>query len=396
MTPDKPFDLAVGAVIPPSLRSSLNRMLKSTTRLIVSELADGKKEKRNGLKITNTPGGYPRESLEEIVAAIAAMMHVAWLDQETIDPEVGPPPMEFVVTAEHYDSNNKRKRTEFTVTYHGGEGGYDDVADESFTLEERTQQRCVESLERQLAIANDTLERANDMLLRLIEKQSQAMSSQGEAASATMQQAIPMFFGGVQSMLNAKFMEYDRGAAEAKEKATTERLMGTLRTVAPFLAMGAAQIIAHKSGVPREAIMGMIAPLLGALGGSGVPTEAAAAPASEPASTSAEDSTSIADDERPPEHLLAAFASGLGESLSNTQRRELAKRFKPAQLQALDDLFCAETDDEAAAAYDAVVKKAGAELLKLQELLSEEQRGTLAYFMQAMAQYKAARAVPPA
>jgi hypothetical protein len=369
-------------------------MLKSTTRLIVSELVDGKKEKRNGLKLTNTPGGYPRESLEEIVAAIATMMHMAWLEQETLDPEVGPPPMEFVVTGEHYDSNNKRKRTDFTVTYHGGEGSYDDVADETFTLEERTQQRCVESLERQLAIANDTLERSNEMLLRLIEKQSQAMSSQGEAASATMQQAIPMFFGGVQAMLNAKYMEFDRGAAEAKEKATTERLLGTLRTVAPFLAMGAAQIIAHKSGVPRESIMGMIAPLLGALGGAGMPTAAESSAQSEPASSSDDDSTSVEGDERPPEHLLAAFASGLGESLSNPQRREIAKRFKPAQVQALDDLFCASTDDEAASAYDVVVKKAGAELIKLQELLSEEQRGTLAYFMQAMAQYKAARAVP--
>jgi hypothetical protein len=362
MTPDEPYVADFPVAVPPRLRHLLNQNLPKATRVVVND-GDGKKV--NGIRLTNTHGGLPDESLDSIAEAVTAIMHIAWRDQETEDPDIGMPPMDFTVVCEHtVKRGGKRTRLSFSYVYKGDLiDDDDDVLEETITMEERSIQRAFDTLERQNASLIGHVDLIHGTLRDFFKQQMDATTAQGAASAETMKQAIPMFFAGMQQSLNAKYMEYSIGKAEAEAKASSERFVNSVKAVAPFIGMALQQFMQHKLGIDPSVIFG---------GGA-----AAAAP-EEPA---------VADDEEVPKHLVAFFAGALGNSLTNIQRRTLAQKFKPAELAALDDLFCAQTDGDALEAYAVVVKKVGAKLVELQHLLTGEQGEILGQFMQTLNAY---------
>ena len=393
MTPDDDFPIHDDVVVAPGLRHRLNQLIRSVTRIVISRKdEDGKAPvKVNGLKLSNTPGGLPKETLDEIAEATAAIMHGDWLTQETEDPDIGLPPVEYVVSCEYYsqkpDGKKKRVRNQFTWVYKGGaEVPGSNAVEETWTMEERSIQRAMDVLERQvgqLQSHNDTL---HTLFIRLLETQSNAMSALGGASAETMKHGLPMFFGGIQAMLNARAMEYNTAKADAEAKYGAEKWVKGLQAIGPFLGLGVSQLLANKLGVDPQTLasmFGMGGPMGGPMGGA-PPT---AAPTSTPPS----------EDGGPPTDLVAAFASELGASLDNAQRRDLARRFAPEQIAALDDLFCARTDQEALAAYATVVQIAGPKLVVLQELLTDDQRQLLhAFFQSIQHAQQQSQAQPPA
>lgn len=376
MTPDEPFAIDFTVAVPPRLRHLLNQNLPKATRVVVND-GDGKKV--NGVRLTNTHGGLPDESLDAIAEMVTAIMHIAWRDQETEDPDIGMPPMDFTVVCEHTAKRGgKRTRLSFTYVYKGDLiDADDDVLEETITMEERSIQRAFDTLERQNASLIGHVDLIHGTLRDFFKQQMDATTAQGAASAETMKQAIPMFFAGMQQSLNAKYMEYSIGKAEAEAKASSERFVNSIKAVAPFVGMALQQFMQHKLGIDPSVLFG----------GGGHPAAEGSAPPS-----------AVEDDEPPPRHLVAYFAGELGRSLSNVQRRTLAQKFKPLEVAALDDLFCAETDDAALACYAAVVKRIGAKLVELQHMLTPEQGQTLQAFMQSLQQHaeRSAGAQPPA
>jgi hypothetical protein len=383
MRPDKDFPIPEKMVVPAQLRANLNSLMRSTTKIVVNEKhEDGKLTKINGLKLNCQPGQLPVEGLDEIAEAVTAIMWNHWSEQETEDPHVGLPPVEFVISCEFYDSNKKRIRQQFSHVYKGDSEV--DVMEEIVSVEQRAVDRAMSLLERQnnqLLGHNDLL---HNMILKFFGMQNDAAQANGTASTESMKHAIPMFFGGIQAMLNARMMEYNSAKAEASERATTDRIIGGLKTLGPFLGMGLTQFIAHKLGIDPMQLGAMFG------GGGGPP----GAPPHGP--NGAPPPEADPDGEEPIVERLAAFANLLGDELTNAQRRELGRRFDPTQVAALDDLFCAQTDREVLAAYQVVVGVIGPKLLELRELLSSEQQQSLAAFTQEIRQYaQAAAAAPP-
>lgn len=378
MAPDEPYTVDFPIVVPQRLRHLLNSHLRSTTRIVISEqVSEGKTRKVNSLRLTNTTGGFPQESLDDIAEAVVAIMHIAWRDQETKDDETesSPPSMDFVITCEHYqkrpgNEKPKRVRDTFTYLYRGADDDGDD-AEEEWTMEERAIQRAMETLERQNASLIGHVDLLHTTILTFFRQQSDAATAQGAASAETMKQAIPMFFSGVQQSLNAKYLEYSHAKAEADAKASTDKFVGSLKAVAPFLGMAASQFLAHRFKLDPSAFAGLLNQF--GLGDD--------APAAAPAASSSDAG------EDPPGQLVAFFAGELGRSLSNAQRREIGRRFTTEQVLVLDDLFCADTDAEALAAYNVVVEKVGQQLVVLQGMLDADQRETLSGFMQALQRY---------
>ncbi len=378
MTPDIPFEVDFPIVVPQRLRHLLNQNLRKATRLVVNEnVGDGQAPKVNGFRLTNTHGGLPDEGVDEIAQAVTAVMHIAWRDQETEDPEIGMPPMAFIVVCEHTTKNNgtkkgKRTRLSFTYVYKGDLVDDDDFVDDEITMEERSIQRAMETLERQNSSLIGHVDLLHHTMLAFVKQQSESSAAQGAASSEMMKHAIPMFFGGIQQMLNAQSMKYDIAKAEAEAKSSSERFVNSIKAVAPFIGMAAQQWIAHKfPGVD-----------IGSVFAGGAPTEGSG-PASPPDAEV---------DDQVPRDLVAFFASQLGTSLSNAQRRMLSEKFKVAEMRTLDDLFCATTDDEAVSAYERVVKVVGAKLTELHHLLTAEQGQMLQMFFQALQQHAERRA----
>jgi hypothetical protein len=95
--------------------------------------------------------------------------------------------------------------------------------------------------------------------------------------------------------------------------------------------------------------------------------------------------------DEPVEHVLATIAQAFAANLSNQQRAELHNTMTKRELAAFDRLWCSTTDAEAFDAYRALVDVAGAKVLTLRKLLTEEQQQQFAMFMQGAAQYAEAQ-----
>jgi hypothetical protein len=215
VSPDQPIECDVDPPIPADLRSRLNQLMRSTTRVVVYD-DDG--HKVNALRLTTAPGSFPKEPLEDICREVCRIMHVAWSEQSTEDPDIGMPPMQFAISCEH-TKNGKRIRPQFQYVYHGdGSISTSESFEEVMGVEEMARARTMEMLERQNQQFMGTIDLLHGRFLELVTKQSEALTSSGAAANETMKQALPMFFGGVQSMLNGKYMEYNVGRAEAAER----------------------------------------------------------------------------------------------------------------------------------------------------------------------------------
>ena len=178
-----------------------------------------------------------------------------------------------------------------------------------------------------------------------------------------MQHAIPVWVSGANQLLHAKGLEFSAARAEAKEKATTERLSEAWRTLGPYLGIVAQQVMAKKMGV----------------------TPVAHPPTSAPANGEP------AERELP---SMVDLANDFGGGLTCKQRSELNRLLTKKQMGAFDALFCADTDAAAFDAYQGVAKHAGDKLAVLQGMLDADQTNVLGAFMASAAHY--AEEHPPA
>lgn len=371
MTFDEPFEIDFRPAVPATVRNELNKLLRGTTRIVVYELvAEGKTAKCNAVRLTNKPGAFPKEPLEEIAEGVTAIMQVAWESQETEDPDVGLPPMEFVVVCE--EPGRGRKRTQFTYVYKGEREP--DYAEDTMSVEDRAVMRVLELQERAIDKREATIGECHERLLRIVEQNS----SQAAAGATMMAHAVPMFMAANQQVLNAKTMEFSAAKIEAKEKASTERMGKALEFLAPFFGLGMQQFMAAKFGVSMAPPAAEHGPANGRATGPS------------PEGEGAHDDEHAGDpggDEKVPEHILAAMADHFGSQLTNKQRAELGRILTKKQQAAFDALFCSTTDAEAYAAYRKVASEAMDKLGALQGLLEPEQTEVLSAFMQGAAQY---------
>ena len=80
------------------------------------------------------------------------------------------------------------------------------------------------------------------------------------------------------------------------------------------------------------------------------------------------------------------MAKLFGNSLTVDQRKEMNRSLSKKQLAAFDDLFCADTDEDAATKYQELIEVAGDKLPVLRALLTSDQLGMLTTFIQAITQ----------
>ncbi len=363
---EQPVEIDFRPAVPGSVRSDLNKLLRSTTRIVISVVAaKGKARKVNAIRLNCSPGQWPRESLEDIAEAITAIMHLCWEDQELEEGQELPPPMEFVIVCEGAPRPGKaRPRAQFRYTYAGETEA--DVYEDNLSVDEAATMRVLDLLERHLGQAYSHLDDMQERLLRIVEQNS----SQARAGAELMSHAIPLFMAGTQQVLNAKTLEMSAARTEAREKATTERIEAALKTLAPFLGIGLQQFIQSKLGVQF-------------------------APEGDPAN----EGYTIhqeGEPEAPPQHPLATMARYFGEGLSVEQRAELNRILTRKQQACFDALFCSVTDRDAVAAYAQVAEHAADKLAALQALLSPEQTQQLGAFMHAVAKYSAPTDPPQA
>lgn len=383
---DEDFEIDFRPAVPATVRSKLTQLLRSTTRIVVDHVpAPGKTAKINAIRFTNKPGQYPKEGVEEIAEAVTAIMHIAWQEQETEDTDIGLPQMEFTITAEH-KKGNKRQRSQFTYVYKGDDEP--DYVEETMSIEDRGVMRVLELQERALLQREATIADAHERFLRVVEQNT----AQAAAGSQVMEHAIPVLLAGVQGQLNAKAMEYNTESLAVKEKATTDRMMAALATVAPFIGIGLQQFLANKLGIPIEVLQ------QGMPGTPGPPGSPAGAPGGAPAGSNGRDPhpSSPHQPRQPaeepanedgvvdmrPVNPLAELGNFFGDGLGVVQRRDMNRMLTKKQQSLFDDLFCASTDAEALAAYVVVKEQAASKLGELQQVLNPDQLQLLMTFIQ--------------
>ena len=388
MTPDEPLDLDFIPFVPPKVRLELTKRLKGCTRIVISECEDNRTRKVNGIKLDTKPGQMPRTPVDDIAQLVTNVMHTAWVSQETEDPDVGLPPMEFVVVCEN--TNNKRERHQFKYTYHAEMDM--DEGDASLSDHDAQVDRIIASWERLATTAIDEKTASHEKLLEVVQQNTAGAS----AGAALMANAIPLFLGGNQAMLNAKFMEYSDVRAREDAKASGDRWASTMQTLAPLGMILMMQMLG-KAGIDP----GMVAPLLGGMmpGAGAPPAGAPPSQAHAPGPTAAAEAEDLGDagldDDLPPgmpgqDQQLAALAYNFGNSLRPHQRRELNKLLTKKQVAAFDDLFCSATDNDALLAYQVVMQTCMDKLPGMQALLEPHQTQALHMFLQA-----AASSAPP-
>ena len=365
-----------------TVRTELSKLLKSTTRIVVNEVDGTSSRKCNGLTLSNRPGQYPSESAESIAEAVTQIMHQTWSAQETEDPDadVGLPPVEFVISCEHKTrgTNAHRQRNQFRYVYHADNA--DDWSEDTTSLEERA---TIQIIGRYESLVGQLMSHANEAHDRLVNVVTQ--SSATAAAGADMiKEAIPMFIGGIQSMLNAKYMEYSAKKAEADAAASSSNLKAVMETVGPFIPILGMQIMAKMGFDP-----GIVAAMM-----NSQTTPADASPG-DPSAPSAPAGPSEGGTDEQPEgqptivHRLAALVDAFGRSISPAQRREMNKFLTKRQQAAFDDLFCSTTDGEAYQGYLVVMSTAADKLKQLDALLDTQQRECFQMFFAGCVAYGA-------
>jgi len=385
VTFDDAFEIDFRPAVPATVRAELNKVLRGSKRIVVYEqIAEGKTSKINGFRLTGQAGALPREGLDEIAEGVTAIMHRAWYDQETEDPDIGLPPMEFVVVLE-YDGKG-RKRSQFRYTYKGADEP--DFAEETLSTAEQVTQRALELLERVNALAFSTIHDYQERFIEIVQQNT----AQSAAGAQLMQHAIPMWLSANQQVLNARTLEFSAAKADAQEKATTARMAAAMKFLGPYVGLGLQQFVAAKFGVQLPMQM----PDLGDDDPTDPPTggPSGAGASGRGAPTNGVPANGAHPEEAVPEHIMAAMANHFGDGLTSSQRAELNKLLTKKQQAYFDALFCAKTDADAFSAYQQVAANAMDKLGLLQSLLTKEQTEILGAFMQAAAQHHQAHHPP--
>lgn len=387
---DAPF------IAPPDLRAKLGRCLKDKNRILISVALDkGRQKKANGVTLDTPLGGYPRESVEDITAMCAAIMHVAWVAQEDMTDEGDPPPMEFMVYLER-QRGAARQRITFKYLYDPTAAEHS--LDEDVPLDERRIERVIETQERMVLSQAGVISDYQETFLKLVEQ----INAQGKAGVELMHEAIPLLIGGIQSQVNANHEQARMAIEAARSEASNQRTETIMKWVGGGLAAAAAQVASKKLGIKMSAADMMKLLSESGFGGDGPPNMAqhaeppSPAPSAAPAQPSAPaHSTSEAapangsqgDDGEPIEHPLATIAQTFASSLTHAQRAKLHDTMTKRELQAFDGLWCAETDEAAFEAYRKLGEVAGAKIMTLRQWLTPGQTEHFVTFLRAASAY---------
>ncbi len=309
-----------------ALRSSVYRMLRSTTRIVIEEeVNQGKYVKVNAFRLQCKSGKMPDEDTDDICEAIVQVAHNQWLHRldeagESDDSENFK--LRFRIACLHSEGR-KSKRTTHAFWYSANLDEED--SEETTSLEKEVLQDLLDTLTRQIDSMQSYIERLQDALLAANDRTGQPLAAAGEL----LKMAGTMATSGLQATSNALAMKYSEKKIAEEEKAKSERWTSVMKTVAPFVGMGLQQFIQSKTG--------NVTPPMD-FSDQGEEQEGPPEPSGEPSEEDVE--AGIVENE------LALIAQTFGSSLTPEQSRAMNSKLTKKQIDAVYDIACALTDDE--------------------------------------------------
>lgn len=345
----------------------------------------------NGFKLTLSPGAArPKESVDDIAQAACNIMQWHW-EQEAkkLEPGDPVPPIHFRVEFQCPDSpHTQRPYVPWTWDPDSMEDSFND---ELRSIETTVLRELLDTTRQQMDSQYIFIGEMSDRFLKMAELNAEPIKQTGEQLNF----ANGLSLQGMNALVAAAQLTYSHEAQQALESQKTERWKMVMDKVGPGLQLAFGQLTAFvgnkitgknvkipRGGVPTPSAQATPKnghakrppPPPGPPAAGGYQPAAHAYAPSAPAPQPEVDDTDDADDEDIEEEL-AFIAETFGDNLTSRQRREMKGFLSQDQLDAFDNMFCADTDEEVLEAYAHVAEIVPQEqLLQLAALLDEDQQ----------------------
>jgi len=380
----KVIDLPDEVPVPDLLRTKLTRILRGSRAIEVrEETAPGKFLQTNRLDVSNKqPHSVPSEPIDEIADAIATMMHGRWL--EKYEDAENAESMRFRVQAiMHKDATKDTQSFIYEWDPDGSDSHLFQDPEDIARMEASDHYRDMV----------DRLQAQNEELHHVIIKQA-TMNAEPIAASTTIAQwGGQMAMQGMQAVLAASKMEYDREEIRVKaeqEKQNSERLWDRADKYLGFaIKAGGGQFAAW---VKRK--MGMRADEEEEIVTDDARSEAAGVDPPDRSDRPEPDLEAEAEDARA--NPLRTLAGLFSRTIGPQQRVAIRKAVGLKHFALLDDLFASTSEDEVQTAYLQIQENVPPlKLLGVHALLDDQQKMIFEKVAELVAARVKAQETPP-
>lgn len=353
-------DLADDPPIPDTLRTKMVRITRGAKKIAIREQVGGSSFKQVNVLFLKVDGprSQPEETLDEIVEGAAQCMHARWIersaDQESNDAIV------FKLEAELVTAAAGRRRPTFTITWDPDASG-DHRADDLDSLRDDVLLELMDHGRRmndQMAAHVEELHATVIEQARMNTEPIQAASDMGKQATALLQHGFGLF-------QQALMTQYSQESARAEQEGKTKRAGDMWNRLDKYFAFGS-KAVGDQLGayVKRK------------MAGGNAATDEEHAKAKKASEQTKRDPIEVDDDNDDDtlENPIAVICEVFGSSLTPQQRKQMRESMAPELAAMFDELFCAETDDEAVELFQLIKEKGDPmELINLAGMLDPVQ-----------------------
>lgn len=373
---DKPLETDDEPAVPDMVRLKLTRILKGARQLNVYEIpAEGRAAKANGMKLKARKGALPADvDIDDLALMVTKIMHVRWLERALEDGDEYGDPVKFKI--ESIRDDEKVKRPSFFYAY-SPEVIQSDPYGEVQQLETMHIAQMLDQTSAHLGLMMEANGEMLERFIRICELNAKPLG----AVAEQLEQAGKMYTGAMQAMVwnieHRNAHEIAKSAEEGKterSKMMWERLEKLGKPLEKVVDQFAPWVVSKVTGIPVEQKRGEATRPRAS---SRRPNGHNPRPTVVPETEASEPNAPEVDEQNP----MAALANVFGDGITAKQRRALKGKLSPEQIDAFDEIFCAETDDETVTLYKALKAQLDANtLLAMNAILDPDQRRVFGQF----------------
>jgi hypothetical protein len=354
-------DLADEPPIPDSLRRKMVRITRGAKRILIREPTGKSFKQTNAIILTtDSARAQPEEHIDAIVETAATIMHARWLKRNE-DEEVGA--MTFQIAAERLPGSPGRVRPSFEFVWDPDEDDGSPLDD----LDAYRDDVLLELLDRTHA-QGDAMAAHIEELHAVIIDQAKMQMEPIAASSRMYELGAGLVEGGINLQTKVMTETFSREAARAEEEEKTKRSEAMFDRLDKYFAFASTAVGSQLGDFLKRKF-----------GGGNAATEAEMRRGKKAATQTEKKPDDEDDEDDDPdaiEHPVALMCECFGSSLTPQQRKKMREFLETKTMDLFDELFCAETDDEAIELFRCVRDSIGDDPripLELAALLDPEQ-----------------------